>query len=129
VTDLSLLAQSAAVPPAVIDAAANSLVEGVAEVAGMLTEVAVSHPGVTQDIAKALHQEDEEQTRRMAATILANAFVFQETLAGGPGGLKDVQALETLRGTGNLTKASILVEWRHILEVNYWPIFDIARRI
>jgi hypothetical protein len=28
-----------------------------------------------------------------------------------------------------INKSSILMEWRKILEVNYWPIFDIARRI
>jgi hypothetical protein len=127
--DLSLLVQAAAVPPEVIDAAANSLVEGVAEAAGMLAEVASHHPGVTHDIAAALHQEDEEQTRRMAATILANAFVFQETLAGGPGGLSAVRSLEMLKGAKSLTKSAVLDEWRRILDVNYWPIFDIARRI
>ena len=67
-----------------IEAAANSLIEGVSAAAGMLADVAASHPAVTGQIAEALHQEDGEQTRCMACTILANAFVFQETLAGGP---------------------------------------------
>jgi len=66
----------------------------------------------------------------MAATILANAFVFHETLAHGPGGLGSVKTWEELRnGAGNVSKAATLTEWRKILEVNYWPIFDIARRI
>ena len=66
----------------------------------------------------------------MAATILANAFVFQESLAGGPDELAGVNSLEQLRGSNSgLTKSSILAEWRKILKVNYWPIFDIARRI
>jgi hypothetical protein len=66
----------------------------------------------------------------MAATILANAFIFQESLAGGPGDLKDVVSIEQLRGTsGKFSKSTVLGEWRKILKVNYWPIFDIAQRI
>ncbi|MBI4458346.1 hypothetical protein HY633_05265 [Candidatus Uhrbacteria bacterium] len=130
VADLSILAQSASVPPDVIDEAANHLVNGVSEAAGLLADIAATHPGAIHKISQELRQEDGEQTRRMAATILANAFVFQETLAGGPGDLANVRSLDQLRGaTGNLTKSAILAEWRKILKVNYWPIFDIARRI
>src|ERR1700730_13594769 len=66
----------------------------------------------------------------MAATILANAFIFQESLAGGPGELANVRSLDELRGTnGVIRKSELLAEWKKILKVNYWPIFDIARRI
>lgn len=129
VSDLSILVQSASVPPAVIEEAADHLVSGVSEAAGLLGEMAKGHPGAIHKISEELHQEDGIQTRRMAATILANAFVFQETLAGGPGELANVNSLEQLRGVSGLSKAAILAEWRKILEVNYWPIFDIARRI
>jgi hypothetical protein len=129
--DLSVLIQSASVPPDVIDEAANSLVSGISEAAGLLEEMAKGHPGAISQISKELHQEDGIQTRRMATTILANAFVFQETLAGGPGRLAKINSLEQLRGlgAGKLTKSALLNEWRQILKVNYWPIFDIARRI
>lgn len=129
IADLSVLAQSASVPPDIIEQAANQLVEGVAEAAGLICEVAQDHPGAMQEICKELRQHDDEQTRRMAATILANAFVFQESLARGPGELSQVLSVEELRGSGTLTKPGILYEWRKILRVNYWPIFDIARRI
>jgi len=129
-SDLSLLVQSASVPPHVIDAAANELVDGVSEAAGLLEEMAAAHPSAVHKISQELRQEDGMQTRRMAATILANAFVFQETLAGGPGQLATVSSVEQLRGAGGgLRKSAILTEWRKILTVNYWPIFDIARRI
>lgn len=92
--------------------------------------MAYAHPGAIHKISEELRQEDGDQTRRMAATILANAFLFQENLAGGPGELASVSSLEQLRDSnGDLSKSSILAEWRKILEVNYWPIFDIARRI
>jgi hypothetical protein len=82
VADLSILTQSASVPPDVIDEAATHLVNGVSEVAGMLSEIAKENQEALDKISKELYQEDGEQTRRMAATILANAFVFHESLAG-----------------------------------------------
>ncbi len=127
--DLSILTQSASVPPDVIEQAADQLVSGVTDAAGLLQDIAQSNPGAIHKVSEELHQEDGEQTRRMAATILANAFVFQESLAGGPGDLATVGSLEELRSSSGLTKATILAEWRRILRVNYWPIFDIARRI
>lgn len=128
--DLSILAQSASMPPDVIEAAADQLVSGVSEAAGLLGEMASAHPGAIHKISTELCQEDGEQTRRMAATILANALVFQESLAGGPGELAIIGSLAELRANGSgLSKFGVLAEWRNILMVNYWPIFDIARRI
>jgi surface antigen len=130
ISDLSILAQSASVPPDIIDEAANQLVSGVSEAAGLLAEMAKVHPGAIHKISEELCQEASDQTRRMAATMLANAFVFQETLAGGAGELASVNSLEQLRGaSGGLMKSTIVAEWRKILKADYWPIFDIARRI
>ncbi len=130
VSNLSILVQHASVPPEVIEKAADQLVTGVREAAGLLEEMLGEYPGAIHKIGEKLRQEDSVQTRGMAATILANAFVFQENLAGGPDELATVNSLEQLRGSNSgLTKSAVLAEWRKILEVNYWPIFDIARRI
>ena len=59
----------------------------------------------------------------------ANAFVFQEGVAGGPAELAEVKSLDELRDGETIHKSALLAEWRKILKVNYWPIFDIARRI
>ena len=125
VSDLSILVQYASVPPEVIEKAADQLVTGVSEAAGLLREMLEEHPGAIRKIGEELRQSDSDQTRRMAATILANAFVFQENLAGGPDELASVNSLEQLRGSNSgLTKSAVLAEWRKILAVNYWPIFD-----
>ena len=130
VTDLSMLIQSATVPPAVIEEAANKLVEGVSEAAALLKDMAIAHPGALKKICEELRQQDGEQTRRMATTILANALVFHESLARGEGDLYDVRTLEELRGKhGGVNKGEVIDDWKRILKVNYWPIFDIARRI
>ena len=130
VADLSILVQSASVPPSIIDEAAEQLVTGVTLAASLLDEIGKNHPAAIHKMSVELCQEDGVQTRRMAATILANAFIFQETLSGGSGELANVKTIEELRdSTGNLTKTAVLAEWRKILKVNYWPIFDIARRL
>jgi hypothetical protein len=129
INDLSTLTQSATIPPDLIEQAADELVEGVSEAAGLLGEITHAHPGAMQEICRELRQHDDEQTRRMAATILTNAFVFHQSLARGPGQLSRVLSVEELRASGTLTRLAVLNEWRQILKVNYWPIFDIARRI
>ncbi|MFC1910583.1 hypothetical protein ACFLXC_04790 [Chloroflexota bacterium] len=128
-TDLSIIIQSASVPPAVIEQAANKLVDGVNEAAALLTDMAINHPGAMQKICEELRQQDGEQTRRMVTTILANALVFHESLAHGDGDLYQVNTLDELRGKSGVSKSKMLEDWKMILKVNYWPIFDIARRI
>lgn len=129
ISDLSILAQAATVPPAIVEAAADKLMIGVQQAAGQLAGIETKFPTALDLIAGALCQEDSDQTRRMATTILANAFMFHENLAHGPGGLATIRNLDELRGAGQLTRGHILSEWRAILKVNYWPIFDIACNI
>ena len=129
IKDLSILAQAAAVPPAVVEKAADQLMTGVQQAAGQLAGIETKNPGALTRIASALCQEDGEQTRRMATTILANAFTFHENLAHGPGDLASIRNLAELEGADQLTRDFILTEWRAILKVNYWPIFDIACKI
>lgn len=127
--DLSVLAQAATVPPAIVESAADELMIGVTQAAGQLAGIEDKFQPALDRIAQALCQEDSEQTRRMATTILANAFMFHENLAHGPGELASIRNLEEMRGSGDLTRGRIVAEWREILKVNYWPIFDIACRI
>jgi hypothetical protein len=56
--------------------------------------------------------------------------VFHESLARGIEELYYVRTLDELGGKrGGVGKSALLDDWRRILKVNYWPIFDIARRI
>lgn len=130
VSDLSLMVQSATVPPDIVDEAADYFSSSIMEAADLLESMSGVHPGTTHRISGLLHQEYDSQTRRMAMAILANAFVFHDSLSRGPGELQEVRALEELRGSDlGLCKSSVLEEWRKILLVDYWPIFDIARRL
>ena len=98
---------------------------GIHEAAVRLRRATVDRPDVNTSIAAALHQEDGEQTSRMAMAIIANALTFHTMLAG----VHDVQTLAALRRGGALPKAPVLREWERILQVNYWPIFHVAKEV
>ena len=127
--DISLLVQSASIPPEVVEEAANLLINGVIEAAGVLEQIGKQHPGAIDKICNELRQQNEAQTHKMAVTILVNALVFQETLAHGPEDLSEVKTRAELSENGRVTKTALLAEWDKILKVNYWPIFKIATRI
>ena len=105
----------------------DTLETDVAAAAEILRKDTLYHPDINLEIAKHLHQEDSEQTSRMAMVIVANALTFQ-TLISGSHKIKTIDQLR-LR-SGILSKGNILQEWQRILnEVNYWPIFHIAVEI
>ena len=77
------------------------------------------------DLAAVLHQEEGEQTTRMAVAIIVNAFVFHYAIEEHSG-IPNVE--EGLRGDG-LRKKEVMKSWDAVLDVNYWPIFSIAKDI
>jgi hypothetical protein len=127
--DLFVALEGAATPQSVIQKGADALESGASEIAAIIDSMVHSHPGVINKISAALKQEGNLQTFRMAATILINAFVFQENLAGRSGGLEDIRSMEELAIGGGMTKNGVIAEWATILEINYWPIFGIARSL
>ncbi len=109
-----------------IDRAADVLQRAVENAAVVLAKL---ESPVQQKVADCLHQEPAEQTMRMAASIVVNAFLFQVAVAANHG---TPTVEETRVNFGNplhLHKQDVLEAWRQILEVNYWPIFHISRRI
>jgi hypothetical protein len=128
--DLCLVCQSMTIPPPIVDDASNRLVQGVSDAAGILTDLAQEYRTALDAIAALLHQEERIQTRRMAMTIIANAFVFHASLVGHGGPLAEIRSVHQIRAAeGRLSRDALLQEWRKILLINYWPIFDIARQV
>ena len=122
IRDLAAFVEYAATPEDAVQRAVTILEEGVQDAATILRQ-AVDLSGDTQtDITEHLKQPYSEQTLRMAATIMVNALVFHQNLAGQHG----VKSLDQIASDGVLTQASVLDEWRKILGVNYWSIFNIA---
>ena len=88
--------------------------------AGLLSEHAGEGP--LCDIAAQLYQEPGSQTERMAAAICVSAFVFHAAIEGQ-------ENIPPVPLSGSIDKGSLLQTWNEILEVNYWPIFSIARDV
>jgi len=131
VRNLSMLIQLASIPPEVIDKAADLLIDGIENATAVFNQITRNYKGAIDQISNELCQADSPQTRRMAVAILTNAFIFHEIIAANQDTTLSIKPFEQLRVgiDGTFIKSPILAEWRKILQVNYWPIFDIARRI
>ena len=70
--------------------------------------------------------ERRQQTTRMAVTIIANALTVHDGVASAH---EPILSLDELASGGPLDKARTLEAWERILEINYWPIFDVARKV
>ena len=99
------------------------LEQSIGEAAGKLRETASNQ--VLERMAQSLHQEDGEQTSRMAMAIVANALVFHTAIVDAHG----IPTIDELRipGRNDVSKSRLLECWQHILDnINYYPIFRIA---
>ena len=103
------------------------LEDGVRQAAGRLRAELRDYPDALARIASALHQEDGEQTSRMAMAIVANALTFHTAIAD----THNIPNLDDLRSVGgDPDKGRVLDAWDRITrEVNYYPIFKIAREV
>jgi hypothetical protein len=125
-SDLADLVHLAAIPPRAVEAVVTDLEQGVSAAAGLLGQAISQTPDLADSISGVLRQQDSDQTRRMAMTIITNAFVFHESLAGSHG----IKSIDQIRDSqGFLSKTILLDEWRKIRQINYYPIFYIAQSI
>ena len=122
IRDLASFIAYASTPEDAVQRAVMILEEGVQDAAAILRQAAELSGDTQTAIIEHLKQPYSEQTLRMAATIMVNALVFHQNLAGQHG----VRNLSQIATTGVLTPASVLDEWQKILGVNYWSIFSIA---
>ena len=76
-------------------------------------------------IATLLYQVENMQTWKMAGLILTNAFIFQSRIAGDRG----IQNFMELQVVGIVPLNGLIKSWNHILETNYYPIFQVAKNI
>ena len=106
--------------------AINELEAVVTQTSTMVRRAADSAPDMLPAMASLLHQEDSEQTTRMAMAIIANAFVEHAALAG----MKNPQNGRAVKPLLQCQNPYLLLnEWKQILEINYWPIFNIASEL
>ncbi len=127
VDDLADCIEQVSLSESKIDQGAESLERAVSDTAHALQAATRDRSlDVLAGVADCLRQEEGEQTTRMAMAILLNAFVFQAAIAGRCG-IEDPSSLRGARGSAS--KIRVLDSWRHVLTINYWPIFQIARDV
>ena len=122
IRDLAGFITYASTPEDVVRRSVEILERAIAAAAAIIRQSTDTRPNLKQDFADLLKQEYSEQTERMAATIMINALLFHMNLVGDPR-LKD---FDELRPDGRLLKGLVVQEWREILKINYWSIFNIA---
>jgi hypothetical protein len=101
VTDLAFVVGTARVSPIAVEKGATILENGAKILAAMLQSAAEKSVRLGTSISNALKQDVSGQTYTMAATILVNAFVFQETIAGTSVDLNSVPSLGELGTDGD----------------------------
>ena len=127
IEDVADLIRLVSAPRQAVDRAAQEFEEGIDRAANTLEAAAKLRPAIGFRIAKLLGMTNVGQTWRMAGAIIANALIFHERLAGMHEG---VRPLELVGGDPNADlKRETLAAWTEILDINYWPIFSVARDI
>ncbi len=135
----------AAEPADLIRQAAETLADGTAIAANAIMDAAALNTAIGSQIAEKLRQpwpigesadarqnqanrEARRQTANMAATIIINALAYQQNLDGYEGikGLAQIREGTTGR---RLTKDAVIAGFDHILNVNFWPIFHVAKEM
>ena len=123
--DLARCMEQAMTSARLIELGMTALEQGVRN-AAMSVDGGVEAGGVYIPIrlGEALNQRPGEQTTRMAMAIVANALLFQETIA-------DAHRLPTMADLAQIPDwqlpPAVLDIWTRILaEINYWPIFRLA---
>ncbi len=125
--DVAELARLVSVPQRTVNAAASALEAGIDSAVGVLNSMEKQSPVAAREIADLLGMSEVPQTRRMACAIVANAMVFHDRIANLHSEILPLNRLwktDTDNPQGKVTGA-----WDAILEINYWPIFAVARDI
>ena len=127
VADLAEMVSLASLPQRSVQRSIEALSEGIELAATHLDEMARDRPAASAQVAHIMEMPDSPQTRRIACSILANALIFQEKLAGVSEGY--LQTAETSSIAAQNPKHDTIAMWETILRDNYWPIFAIAKDI
>ncbi len=125
VDDLAGTIETLTISPRHVEEAADTLALAVAEASAILNRLS---DGCQKEIADYLHQTPEPQTMRMAATVLADAFLCQTAIAESCS-TPNIDATRSRDRNRSLSKRHVLDVWHEILKVNYYPVFSLASQV
>ena len=81
-------------------------------------------PGTLGRVAQIFNTEPGDEAAHMAALVIINAMIFQERLASGGVAFQPVSAAKIGE---RFSKGRLLQLWEHVLSIDYYPIFGMAR--
>ena len=112
-----------AVPPS------GNLQEGVSELAAGVRRAGsrlVRSQGALARVAQTFSTQPGDETAHMAALVVTNAMIFQYRLAGDD---PRFQPVSQARVGGRFDRRRLLDQWDAILDIDYYPIFNMARSV
>ena len=122
VAELGAAAARAAPPAGNLEAAVEALDQGVRRAGSRLCQ----SPGTLARVAKVFSAPPGDEAANMAALVVINAMVFQERLASSN---VAIQSISAARIGGVFSRLRLLMLWDAILEIDYYPIFSMARDV
>ena len=105
-----------------LDEAVDALDEGARRAGSRL----YSSPGTLVRVSKVFGAEPSDEAANMAALVIINAMVFQERLASNEAAF---QPVSVAMREGRFSRMMLLQMWDHILSIDYYPIFSMARDV
>ena len=105
-----------------LDRAVEELDEGVRRAGARL----YNSPGTLARVSEVFNAEPSDESANMAALLIINAMIFQERLSSTE---PAIQPLSVARRNGILSLPLLLQVWDDILEIDYYPIFGMARDV
>ena len=109
-------------PSGDLDEAVDALEEGARRAGSRL----YSSPGTLGRVSRIFGTEPSSEAANMAGLVIINAMVFQERLASNEAAFQPVSA--AMR-EGRFSRLALLQVWEHILGIDYYPIFSMARDV
>ncbi len=121
-SDLGNAAARAEPPAGNLEAAVETLDQGVRRAGSRLYQ----SPGTLVRVAKVFNAPPGDEVANMAALVVTNAMVFQERLASSNAA---IQPSSAARSGEVFSRLRLLTLWDAILDIDYYPIFHMARKV
>ena len=145
VRNLVEFVRPAAEPADLIRQAADTLADGAAIAAHAILDAARLNTTIGVNIAEKLRQpwptgdsedpkqaradqEARQQTANMATTMIINALAYQQNL-DGYAGIKGLSQIREETAGKLLSKDAVIAGFNLILDINFWPIFHVAKEL
>lgn len=150
IRDLVNFIKPASIPEDIVARAADSLTRGANEAAAILVRhsertgfgaklgnklrqpwpTSSGIPNTKAEVRQAKADANARlQTAKMCATMLINACAYQQNLSNHHECIQDLGTVRDSRPGGELSKSLVREQWENILDINYWPIFHIAKEL